>query len=464
VTKSIKLNAFTQCCIDHQSQGQWKNPMARAQDGYRNVHYWTELARTLERGFFDALFLADVHGTYSVYKGSARTAIEQGVQIPGNDPTLVISAMAAATQRLGFACTFSTTYFPPYHAAKLFSTLDHLTDGRIGWNVVTSFLRDALDNFGLKDNLTHDQRYDRADEYMSVAYKLWEHSWEEHAIVRDRTRDIYIDADRVHRIDHEGTWFTVPGPHMCEPSLQRTPVIYQAGASGRGTSFAAKHAEAIFCIHPNTHTATRKVKELRTAAVAAGRSADYIKVMQGVAVVVAPTDEEANLKTQTCRGYASHEGALALFSGWAGIDLHSIPPGIRLEDCEWNAVQGYKDLFKNIDPERDWTLDEIGEFMSIGSIFPKIIGSPKTVADELERWMDETDIDGFNLTTITQPSGFVEFVDMVVPELQRRGRMRTAYDGSTLRENYFGAGHRRLKKTHPAFQALPPWKSLSRRT
>ena len=428
MVKPMKMNAFAQCCVDHHSHGQWRNPAARSQDGYRNVHYWTELARTLERGFFDALFLADVHGTYDVYKGSADTAIEQAVQIPGNDPTLIVSAMAAATRNLGFACTYSTTYFAPYHTAKLFSTLDHLTDGRVAWNVVTSYLKDALDNFGLEDNLTHDQRYDRADEYMDVVYKLWEHSWEDGAIVRDAARGIYTDPARVHRIDHEGEWFKVPGPHMCEPSPQRTPVIYQAGASGRGVQFGAKHA------------------------------AGDLKIIQGVAVIVAPTDEEARIKERTYRGYASREAALALFSGWAGIDLAALPPGTRLEDCEWNAIQSLKHLFRRIDPDREWTLDAIGEFMEIGSVFPKIIGSPATVADELERWMDETDVDGFNVHAVVQPAGFTEFVDMVVPELQRRGRMREAYEGSTLRENYFGAGHKRLKPTHAAFKALPPWK------
>ncbi|OOG53224.1 LLM class flavin-dependent oxidoreductase [Polaromonas sp. C04] len=458
MAKQMHLNAFTQCCVNHHSKGQWKNPLTRSTDGYRNVHYWTELARTLERGLFDSLFLADVHGTYSVYKGSARTAIEQAVQIPGGDPTLIISAMAAATQHLGFACTFSTSYFPPYHTAKLFSTLDHLTGGRVGWNVVTSYLADALANFGLKDELTHDQRYDRADEYMSVVYKLWEHSWEDNAIVRDRVRDIYTDPDRVHKIDHEGAWFNVPGPHMCEPSPQRTPVIYQAGASGRGNAFAARHAEAIFCIHPHIAAAAKDVKKVREAVVQAGRSPGDIKIIQGVAVIVAPTDEEARLKEQTFRSFSNAEGVLALFCGWAGIDISALPPGTRLEDCEWKAIQGLRGFFSNVDPDRDWTLEAISDFMAIGSIFPKIVGSPQAVADELERWIDEADVDGFNIHAVTQPTGFSDFVDLVVPELQRRGRMRTSYEGSTLRESYFGAGNQRLSKTHPAYQALPPWK------
>ena len=170
MTKTMRLSAFTQGCIGHHSEGQWKNPLARVRTGYKDVRYWMELAQTLERGCFDSLFLADVHGTYSVYRGSNRTAISQAVQFPGLDPTLLIPAMAASTRHLGFACTYSTTYFPPYHTAKLFSTLDHLTGGRVAWNVVTSYLADALANFDLADDLTHDERYDRADEYMTMRH------------------------------------------------------------------------------------------------------------------------------------------------------------------------------------------------------------------------------------------------------------------------------------------------------
>lgn len=193
MTKQMHLSAFTQASICHHSKGQWKHPLDRSSTGYRDVNYWVELARTLERGCFDNLFFADVHGTYDVYKGSRETAVKHAVQIPGNDPTLVISAMAYATSHLGFACTYSTTYFPPYHTAKLFSTLDHLSNGRVAWNIVTSYLNDANKNFGLTKLLEHDARYDRADEYMDVVYKLWEHSWEEDAIVRDFENDVHTD-------------------------------------------------------------------------------------------------------------------------------------------------------------------------------------------------------------------------------------------------------------------------------
>lgn len=458
MTRPMHLNGFTQCSICHHSKGQWKNPRDRTSRGYRSLDYWVELARTLERGCFDSLFLADVHGTYDVYRGSRETAVKHAVQTPGNDPTVLIPAMAHATRHLGFACTYSTTYFPPYQAAKLFSTLDHLTEGRVAWNVVTSYLADANRNFGVGEALSHDERYDRADEYMQVVYKLWEHSWEESAIVRDEAADVHTDPARVHEIDHRGPWFDVPGPHMCEPSPQRTPVIFQAGQSGRGTEFAAKHAEAIFCIHPTLELARDGVRRIREAVAKQGRRPEQVKVMQGVAVIVAPTDEEARLQAETCRRFASPEGVLALFSGWAGVDLAGIESGKRLEDYESNAIQGVLGLFNRIDPSREWTVDEIAELIAVGSLMPKIVGSPRTVADALERWMDEADVDGFNLHAVTQPSGFVDFADMVVPELQRRGRLRRAYEGTTLRESFFGAGRRRLPPDHVAFRLLPPWK------
>lgn len=456
--KQIHMNAFTQCCIGHHSIGQWKHPQDRPLDGYRNVHYWIELARILEAGFFDALFLADVHGTYNVYRGSREAAVRHGTQFPSNDPTLIIPAMAAATQHLGFASTFSTTYYPPYHTAKLFSTLDHLTNGRVAWNIVTSYLSDANANFGIDGVMAHDQRYDRAEEYMDVCYQLWEHSWEEDAMVRDRKRDILIDPAKVHEINYRGKYFKVPGPHMCEPSKQRTPVLFQAGQSGRGVEFAARHAEAIFAIHPNIAACRAGVKGLTQALKSIGRRRDEVKYFPGITVIVAPTDEEARLKLETARKYRSPEGALALFCGWIGVDIAKLASGKNIMDMKTDAIQGLIGYFATVDPTRDWTLEDIGEFLSIGSVMPKIIGSPQTVADELERWMDEGGCDGFNLVPVTQPRGFAEFGELVVPELQRRGRMPTRYEGETLRELYFGVGHQRLAKKHAAHQTLPAWK------
>lgn len=455
MVRQMRLNGFTQCCINHHSEGMWKHPLDGSNRGYRDIHYWMDLARLLERGCFDSLFLADVHGTYSTYRNSRDTAVCHAVQFPGNDPTVIIPAMAAVTRHLGFACTYSTTYFAPYQTAKLFSTLDHLTQGRIGWNVVTSYLADANANFGIEEELDHDTRYDRADEYMEVVYKLWEHSWEEDAVRRDHAGDMFTDPAKVHDIQHRGTWFQVPGPHMCEPSPQRTPMIFQAGQSGRGTRFAGQHAEAIFSVHPTLQSCAKSAASLRAAAVDAGRRPEDVRICQGVTVVVAPTDAEAKLKFETCQRYSSPEGSLALLSGWAGVDISQISTEKPLEQFESNAIRGVLGYFKAADPDRAWTVRDIGEYMSVGSIMPKIIGSPQTVADALEIWLEEGDIDGFNLVPITQPSGFRDFVELVVPELQRRGRVRSQYESSTLREHFFGAGQPRLPANHPAYRCRP---------
>lgn len=456
--KQIHMNAFTQCSICHHSKGQWKNPDDTSSHGYKTLDYWVDLAQTLERGGFDALFLADVHGTYNIYRGSRDTAVRHTVQFPSNDPTLVISAMAYATQQLGFACTYSTSYFPPYQAAKVFSTLDHLTNGRIAWNVVTSYLPDANANFEIGDQMDHDERYDRAEEYLEVVYKLWEHSWEEDAAVRDRERDMHNDPAKVHEINHSGPWFNIPGPHMCEPSLQRVPVLFQAGQSGRGVEFAGRHAEAVFGLWPNRNACREAVKKTRAAAMAEGRAPEHVKIFPGISVVVAETDAAAQAKFDSFKQYASPEGALALFSGWAGFDFSKLGGDVVLDNVETKAIQGLLTYFTEIDPDREWTVEAMGEQISLASVMPKFIGSPATVADEMERWMDECDIDGFNLSPVVQTIGFKDFVDFVVPELRRRGRMHDAYEGDTLREHYFGRGQARLPADHIAHRCLPAWK------
>ncbi|MDN5939381.1 MAG: NtaA/DmoA family FMN-dependent monooxygenase, partial [Salinisphaera sp.] len=311
---------------------------------------------------------------------------------------------------------------------------------------------------GLEDMTDHDQRYDRADEYMQVVYKLWEHSWEEGAIVCDREADIHTDAAKVHEINHQGKYFDVPGPHMCEPSPQRTPVLFQAGASGRGKEFAAAQAEAVFGPSQTIADSEAGTRGYRELLAAKGRAPEDIKLIQGLAVIVAPTDEEARLKAETCRHYANVEGVLALVSGWLGTDLSTLDPSKPLEESDNNAIRGLTKVFQQIDPDRVWTVEEIGKATSIGSIFPKLIGSPTTVADEMEGWMEEGGVDGFNIHPVTFPTGFEDFVNMVVPELQRRGRFRTAYESDTLRESFFGPGRKRLPATHPAHRALPPWR------
>jgi alkanesulfonate monooxygenase SsuD/methylene tetrahydromethanopterin reductase-like flavin-dependent oxidoreductase (luciferase family) len=245
---------------------------------------------------------------------------------------------------------------------------------------------------------------------------------------------------------------------MCEPSPQRSPVLFQAGQSGRGIDFAARHAEAVFALYADLDATREGAEKTRAAVATEGRAPENVKIFPGITVVVADSDAEAREKFESYRQYASPEGALALFSGWAGYDFAELPSGVALADVESDAIQGLLGYFKQVDPDRDWTLEEMGDHLSLASVMPQFIGSPQTVADQMEYWMEEADIDGFNLAPVVQPTGFEEFVDLVVPELQKRGRIPTGYGGATLREHYFGAGRTRLPDEHIALRSLPEWK------
>ncbi|MGH7916918.1 MAG: LLM class flavin-dependent oxidoreductase [Candidatus Binataceae bacterium] len=448
--KLIHLNAFNQCSAALQSFGQYRNPRDLTSQGYTQTRHWIELAQLLERGCFDSLFFADVHGAYDVYRGNAEAGIRHAVQFPGNDPTVLFPALAHATRHLGFIATYSTAYYPPFHTAKLFSSLDHFTNGRVGWNIVTSYLDSASRN-GLGTLLSHDQRYERAEEYMQVMYKLWEASWEDDAIVRDGARDMHTDPARVHAINHKGAWFEVAGPHMCEPSPQRTPLLLQAGQSGRGVRFGARHGEALFVTYPTIAAATPRVARIRAAVRDQGRNPDHVKLLAGIAVVVAESAEEARLKERRLRSYASPEGGFALFGGWTGIDLSRFNDNDVLTRFDSEGIKAAARWFTALDPERPATLAQAREEMKLASLIPLVTGDPIQVADEIERWIDVAGVDGLNLVPIYQPGSFADFVELVVPELQRRGRVRESFDGRTLREHLF-EGHRYMMPDHPGWK------------
>ncbi len=447
--RRIHLNAFDMTCVVHQSPGLWRVPGDQSHR-YDDITYWTDLARLLERGRFDALFIADVVGVYDVYRGGPETALAEGAQVPVGDPLLAVSAMAAVTEHLGFAVTVSLTYEQPYSLARRLSTLDHYTRGRLGWNVVTSYLESAAKNLGLTTQLDHDARYELAEEFLEVCYALWEGSWEDGAVVRDAARGIFTDPAKVHAIEHHGRFFDVPGIALTAPSPQRTPAIFQAGASPRGTAFAARHAEGVFVTGTRTEVLRPQVDRLRAAAAAEGRDPASVKVFTLMTVITAPTDEEAWAKHAELASHVSYDGALTLYAGWSGLDLSSYPPDEPLRYAETQAVRSAVSAFSDADPDREWTPRDIAAWVGIGGMGVVVVGSPSTVADEMERWQREADVDGFNLAYATTPGTFEDLVDLVVPELVRRGRVPAEPVGTTLREELHGAGQAHVLDDHPA--------------
>ena len=446
MAREILFNAFDMNCVGHQSPGLWAHPRDRSWQ-YKDLDYWVDLAKTLEKGLFDGLFIADVLGTYDVYNADLTAALTHSAQIPVNDPLQLVPAMALVTEHLGFGLTASLSFEHPYTFARRLSTLDHLTKGRAGWNIVTSYLDSGARNIGLAAQTGHDDRYDVADEYMEVVYKLWEGSWEEGAVLRDRQRRVFTDASKVHPIRHEGRHFKVPGVHLSEPSPQRTPVLYQAGASSRGQRFAGEHAECVFVATPSKAVLKKSVAAIRAAVAAAGRDPRAVKIFNLQTVIVDETDAKAKARWEDYRSYVSLDGALALASGWMGIDFGAYRPDEPLRQIKTNAVQSSVDAFSSADPDKVWTVRELAEWIGIGGLGPLFVGGPQTVCDLLQEWAEETDVDGFNLAYAVTPETFEGIVEHVVPELQKRGAYKRAYRRGTLREKLFGAGPR-LSESH----------------
>jgi long-chain alkane monooxygenase len=447
--KEIRLNAFEMNCVGHQSPGLWAHPRDRSAS-YTDLDYWTGLARTLERGLFDGIFLADVLGIYDVYGGSPDAALRHAVQVPVNDPVLLIPAMAQVTEHLGFGVTSTLSYEPPYPFARRMSTLDHLTRGRAGWNIVTGYLDSAAAGMGLAAQPRHEERYAIADEYMELVYRLWEGSWEDGAVKRDREARVFADPEKIRRVRYAGKFYRIDAIHLSEPSPQRTPVLYQAGASPSGREFASKHAECVFINGPSQKVVAPQVADIRRRAALHGRDPRDLLIFTLMTVITGRTEGEAHAKHAEYRRYADYDAALALFSGWTGVDFAQYRPEDELRFIETEAMRSALASFTSDDPNRVWTVRELAEHVAIGGRGPLVVGDPGQVADALVEWVGATDIDGFNLAYAVTPESFEDFVELVVPELQRRGVYKREYRPGTYREKLFGAGRTRLAPPHPA--------------
>jgi alkanesulfonate monooxygenase len=358
--KEIRFNAFEMNCVAHQSPGLWRHPRDRSRD-YRRLGGWIALARTLERGFFDGLFLADVLGVYDVFGGGPEAALRHATQTPVNDPLLLVPAMAAATEHLGFGVTVTLSYEPPFPFARRMSTLDHLTEGRIGWNVVTGYLDSAAKGLGQDGQRAHDDRYAVAEDYMEVVYRLWEGSWADDAVVADAEQGVFTRPERVRRVRHDGPHYQLDALHLSEPSPQRTPVLYQAGTSPAGRAFAARHAECVFMSGPSKKVIAPRAAAIRKLAAEAGRDPADVLMFAMMTVIVAPTESEAQAKLADYRRYTDPEGALTLMSGWTGVDFSRLDPDQIVEHVENEAGRTAMENITRADPDRRWTVREVAE-------------------------------------------------------------------------------------------------------
>ena len=440
--------AFTMSTVSHGNFGMWRHPADRTAD-YTDVRYWVELARLLDDGGFDGLFIADAVGQLDVFGGDANAALSRGIQTPVTDPLLAVSAMAAATEHLGFGVTVSTTYESPYLLARKFSTLDHLTGGRVGWNIVTSLLDSAARNIiGRDRQIPHDERYAIAEEFVEVTYKLWEGSWESDAVIRDRERGVFTDPAKVHAIGHEGKYFSVPGVHLVQPSPQRSPVLFQAGTSPAGREFAARNAELVFASDPRPDVLRANIDDIKRRAAAHGRKPDSIKFLTSIEIVVDSTDSAARAKAADLARYHDLEGGLVLLSALSGIDWSQYGVDRPIEQFDTDASRSILAAVADSDDRHRLTLrDYVGGLGGFGGEL--FVGSAQAVADELDGYAERTGVDGFNIAYHVTPGSFADVAEYLIPELRRRGRTRERDGAQTLRQRLFPGGSDVLPDDHP---------------
>jgi len=438
----LRFNAFVMNTNSHIQHGHWRRPDAGQVD-FENVDVWIDLAKTLEAAKFDAMFFADVVGHYGDADADYEVYVRHGLQIPSNDPTVLLGALAVVTENLGLALTSNVAQNHPFNFARQVSTLDHISRGRIAWNIVTGTQDNGARNFGLPQLTDHAERYRWAEEYVDVVYKLWEGSWDEDAVRKDKESGVYADVSKVHKIYHEGERYRVEGPHLPSPSPQRTPLLFQAGSSESGRRFAARNAEVVFIIAPNPDIAKWQIEETRALAVEHGREPGDIKFFQGLTFVVGDTEIEAQQKADEFESWSSHEGFLA-HSAIVDRTGRTYPPETELKDVDTNTAKGFSELLRRSITDREPTVADLASRVTRNNL---VVGTPEQIADELERWQ-AAGVDGINVINAVIPGSFEEFAEKVLPVLRERGLAQAEYAPGTLREKLFGAP--RLNDRHPA--------------
>jgi FMN-dependent oxidoreductase (nitrilotriacetate monooxygenase family) len=410
----------------------WAHSDDNRLEALSDLSLWIDMAKTLERGLFDALFFADTPGVFDRYKDRMDEAIRYGVCWPAMDPVTLLGAIAGATERLGLAATVSTGPHHPYALVRQLSTLDYMSGGRVGWNIVTGHLRGEHRAYGLPE-LPHDERYERAEEYMEICYALW-NSVGEGAIIADKATGIFADPDKVRRIQHQGQYFNCHTVAPTLPSPQGRPVLFQAGSSGRGQQFAMTHADVVFAIQPNVAGMKKFMDDFRATAAQLGRS-PAPGVTFGIQPVLGGTEEEAKRKLDAIAERVPLEGAIARLSGTMGFDFSTMDLDQPIAEMQTQGSQGLMKAFSNIIADKPLSLRDLAIYWGLSSGMPQVLGTPEQVALQIETIWRETGCHGFNVNPHIMPSSVTDFVDQVVPILQKRGVYPTEYLGTTLRQN-----------------------------
>ncbi len=425
--RQLRLGAFMRPVGIHTAW--WRYPDAYP-DANFNLKHLIRFAQKLEEGCFDAWFMAD----HLAVLNMPMSALKRSATVTSFDPLTLLPALAMHTEHLGLIATASTTFEPPYLIARRFASLDHISGGRAGWNLVTTSNPDAALNFGLTEHMEHGERYRRAREFFDVVTGLWD-SWAEDAFIRDVANGIYFDPERMHVLDHQGEFFSVRGPLNIARPVQGWPVIVQAGASDAGRQLAAETAEMVFASGGRIEDARAYYADVKSRAERCGRNPDHIKILPGCLVVVGDSDAEARDKRALLDSLVHPDSGIASLSIALGHDASGFDLDGPLPDIpESNASKSGRERVVARARRDNLTVRQLAQIAgSYGGL--AMVGTPRTIADQMEEWLDTRACDGFNVMFPWVPGGLDDFVDRVVPELQRRGLFRREYEGRTLRGN-----------------------------
>jgi FMN-dependent oxidoreductase (nitrilotriacetate monooxygenase family) len=432
--RQMSLVGFMQAGSTTVYAGSWRHPAT--EHGFLDASYYAKLGRTLEEGCFDMMFFDDRLAMPGIYGGSVADAVRLGARPVKLDLSIVLGVVAGATERIGLGATYSTTYYSPFHVARTFSTLDHLSGGRAAWNVVTSVNDSEAQNYGLKEHLAHDARYDRADEFLEATTGLWD-TWEDDALVLDRAKGYFADPDKVHELNYEGEWFSVRGPLTVPRSPQGRPLLMQAGSSGRGRDFAARWAELIFSGDPDIDIAKAHYKDQKEILGSVGRDPQSVKMLPMVYTVVGESHAQAEEREQLfLNELVDPQASLVLLSELMNYDFSGLPLDAPITDELIESVSGIRGLVQNLRTHigDQITLADLAGHRATLLQGPRFVGTGVDVADQMEAWMEADACDGFVIAATHSPGAYEDMTRLVVPELQRRGVFRDHYTGETLRD------------------------------